>query len=195
MQPTTIEAVRFLACYPFSDPRVQLLESPYAFFPVPPSFPYRGTDYVRHQGEVYVSFGVYAAAPGTASTSYNSLWGNFITVQHEALGHRFDTVYAHLERIVGDLPFVPEDFRARHGRPVRAGELIGIAGSTGQSTGIIKLHFKLFSVGTDENDPRWHRHIEIDPYGISYLRRYPQPGESLEGLPHFFESDRPPFPP
>jgi murein DD-endopeptidase MepM/ murein hydrolase activator NlpD len=67
---------------------------------------------------------------------WNGGSGKQIEVQHDA---RFTTRYSHLQTLlVGD------------GRKVKKGEIIGLAGSTGQSTGV-HLHFELTRNGFPED--------------------------------------------
>ena len=71
---------------------------------------------------------VYAALPGLISaTGYNPIIGNFIQVSNG----KYTLIYGHLSFIIG-----------LKGTPVKAGELIGITGSTGRVTGE-HLHFSV----------------------------------------------------
>lgn len=78
---------------------------------------------------------VYAASEGKVMTAkYNNSYGYYITIDHG----KFGTLYAHLSRL-----------RASEGNSVRAGEIIGYAGSTGDATGV-HLHFEI-RLGSYEN--------------------------------------------
>ena len=74
-----------------------------------------GTDYVT------ATENVYAMMPGRIrKIGYDKRLGNFITIDHGD----FHVTYAHLHTVVGD-----------KGDIVRAGQSVGISGSTGRSTG------------------------------------------------------------
>ena len=76
---------------------------------------HRGTDYRTH------SENVYAIMPGRVSRiGYDKKLGNYITIEHGDL----TVTYAHLHTVVGE-----------KGDIVRAGDSIGLSGSTGRSTG------------------------------------------------------------
>ncbi|OLS37851.1 murein hydrolase activator EnvC [Bacillus sp. MRMR6] len=93
---------------------------------------------------------IWAAADGIVIRSYySSSYGNAIFIAHSINGQTYTTVYAHLEtRFVQD------------GAVVKAGQQIGILGSTGDSTGP-HLHFEL-------HRGEWlpSRANAIDPRGI-----------------------------
>lgn len=79
---------------------------------------------------------VYAANGGTVTTSgYSSAWGNYIIINH---GGGYTTLYAHLSRR-----------NVSKGTTVKQGDVIGLSGNTGYSTGP-------------------HLHFEIDKNGSSY---------------------------
>ncbi len=83
---------------------------------------------------IYYGAPVLAAGDGVvASTGYDSVLGNFITVDQ---GQGFLSVYGHLSAIL-----------TKPGKRVRGGQLIGKVGSTGYSTGP-HLHFSAY---------RWNR--------------------------------------
>ncbi len=75
---------------------------------------------------------IYAAAPGTVvAASYgawHSSYGKHVVIYH---GNGIYTNYAHMSKI-----------KTRIGRKVKAGDLIGLCGSTGRSTGP-HLHFEI----------------------------------------------------
>jgi len=75
-----------------------------------------------------------------ASTSYQSGLGNTIVVDH---GNGFQTVYGHLSQ-----------FKAKEGQKVRRGELIGLIGNTGYSTGP-HLHYEVVRFGGTINPVRY----------------------------------------
>ncbi|HEX4847695.1 MAG TPA: M23 family metallopeptidase, partial [Novosphingobium sp.] len=72
---------------------------------------------------------IYAAAKGTVSfVGWKSGYGNVVEIDH---GNGLVTRYAHMS-----------GFRTVAGKPVMPGELIGLIGSTGRSTGP-HLHFEV----------------------------------------------------
>jgi murein DD-endopeptidase MepM/ murein hydrolase activator NlpD len=71
-----------------------------------------------------------------ASTRYQSGLGNTVVVDH---GNGFQTVYGHLSQ-----------FKTREGQKVRRGELIGLIGNTGYSTGP-HLHYEVVKLGGTVN--------------------------------------------
>lgn len=78
-----------------------------------------------------------AAYDGLVTFSgWNGAYGKQIELQHDP---RFATRYSHLQTVL-----VPE------GKRVKRGEVIGLAGSTGQSTGV-HLHFELTRNGEPED--------------------------------------------
>ena len=105
-----------------------------------------GTDFSRGDGYVY------AAADGVVlETSRNRAYGNMTVVDHGTMrGDRVSTLYAHQAR-----------FLVEPGDRVRRGEVIGVIGSTGYSTGP-HLHFEVRLDG----DP-------VDPW--PYVRSAPSP--------------------
>ncbi|MEW9052383.1 MAG: peptidoglycan DD-metalloendopeptidase family protein [Neobacillus sp.] len=93
---------------------------------------------------------IWAANDGVVIRSYySSSYGNCIFIAHSVNGQTYTTVYAHLEdRHVGE------------GATVKAGQQIGIMGTTGDSTGQ-HLHFEL-------HQGQWlpNRSNAINPRGI-----------------------------
>jgi murein DD-endopeptidase MepM/ murein hydrolase activator NlpD len=72
---------------------------------------------------------VYATADGTiTATGYESGYGNLIVITHE---YGLETRYGHLSK-----------FLARNGAKVKRGDIIGLVGSTGRSTGS-HLHYEV----------------------------------------------------
>lgn len=97
---------------------------------------------------------VYATADGTVSfAGQKEGYGNCVDINH---GYNYDTRYAHLSKIL-----VP------NGKSVKRGELIGLVGSTGKSTGPhlhYEVHFK--------NEPQ-------NPVGYFFLDVSPDQYESM----------------
>ncbi|HBC30424.1 MAG TPA: hypothetical protein DC024_04135 [Clostridiales bacterium] len=94
--------------------------------------------YWWHNGvdlKIQLNAPVYAAVEGKVMTAkYDNSYGYYITIDHG----RFGTLYAHLSRL-----------RVAEGSSVRAGEIIGDAGNTGDATGV-HLHFEI-RLGSYEN--------------------------------------------
>ncbi len=80
---------------------------------------------------------IYAADAGyVAATGWMGGYGNYVIVNH---GNGFETLYAHMSEI-----------RAIAGQSVDRGDLIGLVGSTGRSTGP-HLHFEIRQGGVKRN--------------------------------------------
>ena len=81
---------------------------------------------------------VYAAYEGDVyDVAYRGNYGNQIRIQHTIEGRSVKTVYAHLQRIDVKL-----------GQSVKAGDVIGLADSTGNSSAS-HLHFGVKSEGVE----------------------------------------------
>ena len=96
--------------------------------------------YKNHSGiDIGASFGtnILAADGGMVITStYNSAYGNYVMIDH---GNGLKTLYAHMsQRLVS------------YGESVSQGEVIGLVGSTGMSTGP-HLHFEVYVNGSLTN--------------------------------------------
>ena len=102
--------------------------------------PVTGTPRMHYGQDFEVPYGteVYATGDGSVIESgYNSGgFGNCIVIDH---GYGFQTVYGHLSNI-----------RVPKGMNVKRGDLIGISGSTGQSTGP-HLHYQVEKLGQHMN--------------------------------------------
>ena len=86
---------------------------------------------------------VYAANGGEVTTSgYSSAWGNYIIINH---GGGYTTLYAHLSRR-----------NVSKGKKVKQGDVIGLSGNTGYSTGP-HLHFEINQNGTSKNPLDWFK--------------------------------------
>jgi murein DD-endopeptidase MepM/ murein hydrolase activator NlpD len=78
-----------------------------------------------------------AAMPGRViSTGYNDIFGYFVVISHHS---NYRTLYGHMNLI-----------RTENGAYVRAGQVIGDVGNTGQSTGA-HLHFQVYKNGLTVN--------------------------------------------
>lgn len=91
---------------------------------------------------------VYATADGTViSASWNSGYGNMVEINH---GYNYTTRYAHLSKVI-----------ARSGQNVKRGDLIGLVGNTGKSTGS-HLHYEVRYRGAPQN-PVHYYFYDISP--------------------------------
>ncbi len=85
---------------------------------------------------------VYATADGVVTrSSWQSAYGNLIEIDH---GFNYTTRYAHLSKII-----------ARAGQNVKRGDLIGLVGNTGKSTGP-HLHYEVRYRGTPQNPVNYY---------------------------------------
>lgn len=83
---------------------------------------------------------VRAALPGKIRIArYSSGYGNFVIISHEG---GLETLYGHMSEL-----------QVMEGQEVASGEVIGLGGSTGQSTGA-HLHFEIRIFG-EQIDPAW----------------------------------------
>ena len=143
--PTPTDTVAASPRHLLSTPLEQLtLSSPYGMR----KDPFTGKQKF-HQGADYLtaSENVYAMMPGRIKKiDYDKRLGNYIVLEHGD----FTVTYAHLHTVVG-----------RKGDTVKAGQSVGISGSTGRSTGD-HLHVSI----------RYHKElIDPDPL-IRYIQRF-----------------------
>lgn len=90
-----------------------------------------GVDFGSHANN-----NIFAAAAGTVSKAYyNDGLGNTVAIRHVIKGVVYDTVYGHLN-----------SFNVSVGQTVKSGQVIGIKGTTGSSTGV-HLHFEVHKGG------------------------------------------------
>lgn len=98
---------------------------------------FRGPGRANHHGVDFANPGtheIYAAADGTVTNSYTSAsYGECIMIVHNINGQTWETVYAHMRS---------GSRKVKTGQKVKQGQVIGIMGNTGQSTGQ-HLHFEL----------------------------------------------------
>lgn len=184
-----------LACYPFADTRVQLVEGFAAYDGVlkdEPGTPHKGIDYVVRRGEAFLPFNVYAMHDGVALQGVSATWGNFVAIYASPLGdgRQLKTIYAHLDGINPDMPSFAKDGSALDGMRIPMGTMLGRAGVSGSTNGIPQLHLELHEKDLQQVTTK------RDPYGV-YDRassgRYPQPGKPLHGLDHAWVSDTPSY--
>lgn len=99
---------------------------------------------------------VYATADGTVATaSWQSQYGNLIEINH---GYNYRTRYAHLSKM-----------NVRAGQTVHRGDLIGLVGNTGKSTGP-HLHYEVLLHGQHQN-PVHYYFYDITPAEYDALIR------------------------
>lgn len=108
--------------------------------------------YKTHNGiDIGASYGtsILAADGGTVTTStYSSSYGNYIIINH---GNGTSTLYAHMSsRLVSE------------GQSVSQGQVIGLVGSTGVSTGP-HLHFEVYVGGSRVNPLNYFSNYTISP--------------------------------
>ncbi len=85
---------------------------------------------------------VYATADGTVTTaSWQGAYGNMVEINH---GYNYTTRYAHMSKLI-----------ARHGQTVKRGDLIGLVGNTGKSTGP-HLHYEVRYRGAPQNPVNYY---------------------------------------
>lgn len=128
-------------------------------------FPPLYTDESPHRGIDYgcPSFTpILASADGTVTTVGNLQvgYGKYIKITHD---EKYDTVYAHLSRI-----------DVMYGAKVKRGNVIGMSGSSGNSTGP-HLHFEIRKDGI-QIDPMPLMQSELDAYPPVYTPHQEPPG-------------------
>lgn len=187
--------MKILECYPFklTDPTVELIEGFSEYdgnLKDKPGDLHNGIDYVRRKGDKFVSFEVYSCHDGETHQGLSKTWGKFVTIKKMISKNlRYYTIYAHLSKVNPNIPLLPEnkDRERPKGLKVRSGFLLGRSGITGRTNRLIQLHFELHKIKGDKRE-------KIDPYGLN-LRfssgKYPQPGQSLSKLSHYWTSNNP----
>jgi len=95
---------------------------------------HQGIDFAAPRGTP-----IYAAGDGVIeSAGRNGGYGKYVRIRHNST---YKTAYAHMSRIAK---------RARRGKRVRQGQVIGFVGSTGRSTGS-HLHYEVLRQGRQVN--------------------------------------------
>ena len=114
--------------------------------------PHRGVDIALHTGdEVYAAFdGIVRVALPTAVTGG---YGNVLVVRH---ANGLETYYGHLSKLL-----------VKSGDIVKAGEAIGLGGSTGRSTGP-HLHFETRYMGIAMNPEKIFDFVNRSTYHDTY---------------------------
>jgi murein DD-endopeptidase MepM/ murein hydrolase activator NlpD len=92
---------------------------------------------------------IYATGDGIVEKTENILtgYGNSVVIQH---GYGFQTRYAHMSKII-----------ITQGQNVKRGQLIGLVGNTGSSTGP-HLHYEVMRNG-EKVDPAFYFYNDITP--------------------------------
>lgn len=136
----------------FIFPTVKRITSRYGYR----THPITGERTSKHQGVDFAEPGYHeikATASGTVTRSYRSTsYGECVFILHNINGQQFESVYAHMRA---------GSRRVNVGQKVKQGQVIGIMGSTGNSTGQ-HLHFEL-------HKGRWNfnKSNSVDP--LNYL--------------------------
>lgn len=110
---------------------------------------------------------VYATADGTVELVVSEIWGygQHIIINH---GNGFKTLYAHLSK-----------FKVKRGQKVTRGQLIGLVGSTGKSTGA-HLHYEVHKNGEKLNPAYFfYNDLTNEEYQLM-LERASAPNQSFD---------------
>ncbi|MBI4138032.1 MAG: M23 family metallopeptidase [Candidatus Wildermuthbacteria bacterium] len=195
VQPKTIEPVLKNYPFPLLSPAVTIAEGFEAYdgtlHDTPGDFHW-AIDYVQTAGGAFLEFPVFSAHDGVVFQGEGNMWGKFVVVKDRSkISQGYNTLYSHLDSIPTRIPFMQFDINGSNGVLLPAGSYIGQASTTGNAKGIPQLHFEFHTV-----DLKTGATLRGDPYGV-YQRLssgfYPQPGDSLEGLLHYWETDNPFF--
>jgi murein DD-endopeptidase MepM/ murein hydrolase activator NlpD len=188
---------KILVCYPFTHPEILLIEGFSAYdgnLGDEIDAPHKGIDYVMKRADQYLSFEVFSMHDGFAHQGLSETWGRFVIVAcHPYDKKLYQTVYAHLDDIDAVIPLhAPKEAQGvMEYAFMKAGERLGIAGISGATNSIVQLHVELHQKSLETG-----KIVKLDPYSI-YDRwrsgKYPQPGKSLAGLDHYWQSDLPPL--
>ncbi|MFH2124419.1 MAG: peptidoglycan DD-metalloendopeptidase family protein [Pseudomonadota bacterium] len=107
-----------------------------------------GVDMQAKRGEK-----IFATADGTiVQACYNGDYGNFIEIRH---GNGFTTHFAHLQ-----------EFKVKKGMKVKRGQVIGLVGSSGRSTGV-HLHYELCLKGQPINPVAFMQTAKLSKVAIT----------------------------
>jgi murein DD-endopeptidase MepM/ murein hydrolase activator NlpD len=121
-----------------------------------------GLDFSAPQGTP-----IYATADGTVKIAEysNSGYGNHIVINH---GYGYETLYGHMVRI-----------RAKRGKRIKRGEIIGYVGNTGKSTGP-HCHYEVHKNG-QKVDPVYFFYNDLSPQQFDeLLKRAKASNQSLD---------------
>lgn len=115
----------------------------------------------------------FSAAPGTpvyatgngvvTDAGWNSGYGNSIDINH---GYDYLTRYAHLSKIL-----------VKQGQEVKRGDLIGLVGNTGKSTGP-HLHYEVRYKGAPQNPVKYYFH-DLTPEQYSEMVRHSEQASNV----------------
>lgn len=89
---------------------------------------------------------------GYLGNSCGGQWGNYIMIKHNVNGTEYETVYAHLSAVL-----------VAEGQEVAKGQMIGIMGNSGSSTGA-HLHFEIHSPNRVQGNANVINPITIVPF-------------------------------
>ena len=91
-----------------------------------------------------IADGVVTIASNGDGGGYSAL-GYYVTIEHVIKGHKITSLYAHM--IAGSI-------QVKVGQHVRVGDIVGLVGSTGASTGA-HLHFQILVDGVESDPWAW----------------------------------------
>jgi hypothetical protein len=139
---------------------------------------HNGIDYINgnvNSPKTWKTFPVLASADGEACGNCSGRQGNAVWIRHKVNGVTYYTYYGHLASISPDIPLGSQSRTLA----VKQGQFLGMAGDTGAGSGILHLHFALYTASS----------TPIDPYTIGKLREaYPAPHAGQPGIGWFLAS-------
>lgn len=152
-----------------------------------------GIDYAHFiNKDITTKFTVYGSHGGQAFQGQNDSWGTYVMVFDVNMNYR--SVYAHLDpftitKQIPLLPGQPGGSQTLVGLAIEPGFRLGEAGVSGDTKNMPQLHFEVIY-----KDSETKTYYKLDPYGLyATTGRYPQPGNSLNKLPHLWVTDNPKF--
>ena len=193
-----VPTLPFLAHYPFEalSPEIEIAEGFAAYdgyLGDTRGEYHKGIDYIRKQGNAFLPFNVYSMHNGEAWRGSSETWGNFVIIRRTMTPTlRYYTIYAHLDGVPQRLQELSKEKGVEiEGSPIKSGAYLGFANTSGNTRGVSQFHMEMHEQNLITGT--W---VKLDPYGIystKSSRRYPDPGDSLNELDHYWVSDRPKF--
>jgi len=182
---------------PFRDPDIKIQQGWRYNAPIGPDptdpYAHNGIDYIKSSVDdpsTWQSFDVAAAADGLAMQSSGGGYGTFVYIRHDekdSMGNNYFTLYAHLDSVNSKIVFKPRgDTDYLSWTPVKRGEIIGRAGSTGVAdSSWIHLHFEVQRGRYAQN--------KTDPYDLYKTRDFYPGGSKYTGCgPNYLWTTDPP---